>query len=106
MKNSEVTKSTTIQELRGRISARAINCLLRSRCETVGDITKRADYELMSMTNVGKKTILDIKRFMESHGHALPGWREGNLVTETKEQLLQRIKQLERELELTREASE
>ena len=60
-----------IEEL--EISVRSYNCLKREGIQTVGDLVKRSEAELMNIPNFGRKSIEEVKENLSKMGMALRG---------------------------------
>ncbi len=60
-----------IEEL--EIGVRSYNCLKREGIQTVGDLVKRSEAELMNIPNFGKKSIEEVKENLAKLGMALRG---------------------------------
>lgn len=60
-----------IEEL--EIGVRSYNCLKREGIQTVGDLVKRSEAELMNIPNFGKKSIDEVKENLNKLGMALRG---------------------------------
>jgi DNA-directed RNA polymerase subunit alpha len=60
-----------IEEL--EIGVRSYNCLKREGIQTVGDLVKRSEAELMNIPNFGKKSIEEVKENLSKMGLALRG---------------------------------
>ena len=60
-----------IEEL--EIGVRSYNCLKREGIQTVGDLVKRSEAELMNIPNFGKKSIDEVKDNLSKLGMALRG---------------------------------
>jgi DNA-directed RNA polymerase subunit alpha len=60
-----------IEEL--EIGVRSYNCLKREGIQTVGDLVKRSEAELMNIPNFGKKSIEEVKENLAKLGLALRG---------------------------------
>lgn len=60
-----------IEEL--EIGVRSYNCLKREGIQTVGDLIKRSEAELMNIPNFGKKSIEEVKENLAKLGLALRG---------------------------------
>jgi len=60
-----------IEEL--EIGVRSYNCLKREGIQTVGDLVKRSEAELMNIPNFGKKSIEEVKENLTKLGLALRG---------------------------------
>ncbi len=60
-----------IEEL--EIGVRSYNCLKREGIQTVGDLVKRSEAELMNIPNFGRKSIEEVKENLSKMGMALRG---------------------------------
>ncbi len=60
-----------IEEL--EIGVRSYNCLKREGIQTVGDLVKRSEAELMNIPNFGKKSIEEVKENLAKLGLSLKG---------------------------------
>jgi len=60
-----------IEEL--EIGVRSYNCLKREGIQTVGDLVKRSEAELMNIPNFGKKSIEEVKENLAKMGLSLRG---------------------------------
>ncbi len=58
-----------IEEL--EIGVRSYNCLKREGIQTVGDLVKRSEAELLNTPNFGKKSIEEVKENLAKMGLAL-----------------------------------
>ena len=65
--NSHVNRSISDLEL----NVRAVNCLLNSNIETVGQLVQKTEAEMMKMKNFGKKSLQEIKTVLASLGLTL-----------------------------------
>lgn len=50
------------------LDTRTINCLSSSDIETIEELAQKTEVELLELPNVGRKTIHDIKTFLEFKG--------------------------------------
>ncbi len=65
-----------IEEL--EIGVRSYNCLKREGIQTVGDLIKRSEAELMNIPNFGKKSIEEVKENLAKMGLSLRGGNPGS----------------------------
>ena len=59
----------TIEEL--DLSVRSYNCLKRAGINTVEELTKRTEQDIMKVRNLGKKSLQEIKEKLEALGLSL-----------------------------------
>ena len=59
----------TIEEL--DLSVRSYNCLKRAGINTVDELSKRTEQDIMKVRNLGKKSLQEIKEKLEALGRAL-----------------------------------
>ena len=58
------------------ISSRAINCLINSGCNRIGDVMQLSRSQIMCMRNLGPKTASEIARWVTEQGILSSAWSE------------------------------
>lgn len=56
------------------ISTRAKNCLIRTGCKYISEVTKLGEYEIAIMRNVGTKTAHEIAKWLDDQGIHYSAW--------------------------------
>ncbi|MEJ5230278.1 MAG: DNA-directed RNA polymerase subunit alpha C-terminal domain-containing protein, partial [Pseudothermotoga sp.] len=70
MSEEEAVYSRKIDEL--DLTIRSLNCLRRDKIETIGDLMKRTEQDLLKIKNFGPKSLEEIKqKLMEKFGLTL-----------------------------------
>lgn len=56
------------------LSVRAFNCLLRARCERVGDVVRMSEYQIQTLRNLGAKSANEIACALRDMGISNTNW--------------------------------
>lgn len=67
--DTEKLKEMSIDEM--DLSVRSYNCLKRAGIQTVGDLTKRSEEDMLRVRNLGKKSLDEVVAKLESYGLSL-----------------------------------
>ena len=62
--NPHLTKSTSVL----KFSVRTENALMTAGIRTILQLVRKTEVELIELTNLGKKSLLEIKEILEKHG--------------------------------------
>ena len=57
------------------ISTRAVNCLSRYGCSSIGDAANLSAHSILTMRNMGAKTASEIARWLNEHGICGTAWQ-------------------------------